>query len=130
MRNVELATDHSEIEHLSYALSNSADWWRFKAREYPNDAERNLKAALQLDRLAAEAADKVGSDLDRSLREAHERAYRLDADYYANERHDAQSQLVRGVGFGSRYDNIGDFVQELIAGLNDLCERIVEEAAQ
>jgi hypothetical protein len=119
---VELAADHSEIEQLSYRLSDSADWRRFKAGEYPNDAECNLKAAMQLDKLAAEAANKIGSDLDRSERKSRhdEQVRKMAAEI---KRRIAEKAEREGVDLETMHGKLKDAIAKAVAEQREKRER-------
>ncbi|WP_143278259.1 hypothetical protein [Bradyrhizobium sp. UFLA03-84] len=110
------------IGMLSESLSMSAEWRREKAEEFPHDANRNLEAAAELDRLAAEALKAVGSSLDRRFSQAFERVEE-DCLCWTEQ----ESQLIREVGFHWSGD-INDFINTLISRCCDQLE--VREVAQ
>ena len=62
-----MATELLELEHMALNLSSSADWRRRKADEFPDDAERNLKAAKYLDMVADSMPSMEGSELHRRI---------------------------------------------------------------
>ena len=56
-------------ELLGDQVEGTADWRREKAKEFPNDADRNLKAAKELDQLAVEIEALDGSEIHNQISE-------------------------------------------------------------
>lgn len=76
---------------IGFEVESSAYWRRQKAEEFPQDADRNLRAAELLDRIAADLKAQVGTDLHRQVFDLAENA--------PEEFGVAVSDLTRQVGF-------------------------------
>ena len=70
-------------EKIGYQVQGTADWRRQKAEQFPDD-ERNLEAAEELDRLAAEIDALEDSEIHRQINEAWENIDRLPEDGPSN----------------------------------------------
>jgi|SRR5215203_3874853 len=87
-------------ELLQMDFSNTADWHREKAKEYPDDP-RHLEAAELLDRLAA-SVNEVNEDLLQTY-------IRLSEDS------EVHGEMLRAVGFSSSPASAFEFVSEFIS---------------
>ena len=58
-------------ELIGYQVQGTAEWRREKARQFPDDT-RNLRAAEELERLAAEIDAFADADLERQIEEAND----------------------------------------------------------
>jgi hypothetical protein len=81
---------------IGYQVENTADWRREKAKEFPHDA-RNLKAAKELDQLAAEIQALEGSEIHKQICELSDTL----ADHFAEI--EAVSDELRSIGFHTSY---------------------------
>ena len=87
------------------ALSSSAEWRREKAEEYPEDAERNLSAARELDELAARIRKLYGSPLHKRYHDAFEK--------HLSRFTDIEQEMVRSIGFRASYSG-EEFLEAII----------------
>ena len=96
------------IEHLTNNVSNSADWRRLKAAEYPDDV-RNLHAADQLERLAKQLIHL--NDGAPEVRAYADLCERDGAGLQITER---EQELIRSVGFSREFDTAQEFLSEIV----------------
>ena len=64
---------------VGYNVQSTAEWRRRKAEEFPEDA-RNLKAAENLEQLAAEIEQLEGSEIYQQIRDVQERLNKVGCD--------------------------------------------------
>ncbi len=88
-------------EILGYQVEGTADWRREKAKEFPNDAARNLEAAQELDQLAAEIKALEGSEIHTQISELLD-TLPDDAFSHWPDVSEALSAELRSVGFHTR----------------------------
>jgi len=100
---------------ISDRLESTAEWRRGKAEEFPDD-KRNLEAAEQLERLAAEVRALDDTEIDKQISELDDSIDRL---YEANKDncHDVSidimetlSEEFRAIGFRSGYSSGREFL--------------------
>ena len=96
---------HLDIyELVGSQIVSTAEWRRGKVEQFPDDW-RNLKAADELDRLAAEIHDLEGSEIHRQIDELElSLQNQVDGFAFAEDRNASVSQKLRGIGFNSSYD--------------------------
>jgi len=90
---------------IGYEVGSTAEWRHRKAEEFPHD-RRNLAAAEELERLAAEI-DRIGEEepIHQQIAELHDRMDALDsADGALVAVSEAISEELRSVGFHSGYE--------------------------
>jgi hypothetical protein len=94
-------------EIIGYQIEETADWRRGKAQQFPEDS-RNLIAAGELDRLAAEihALDE-GSEIEQQIDGRMTKLIELTND----PGHDDISPELRLIGFGATYSTGLEFLE-------------------
>ncbi|RWA64413.1 hypothetical protein [Mesorhizobium sp.] len=90
------------------AFEGSAEWRRQKAKEFPEDAARNLEAAAEVDSLAAQFN---AGDVDPDLVAEYES---LGDNDIAHRVVEVESELLRQVGFYEHFAKADDFVSAVI----------------
>jgi hypothetical protein len=83
------------MEMVGYSVERTAEWRRQKAEEFPEDT-RNLEAAEQLEKLAAEIRELEGSEIETQISELSEQI--SDPDIWISFTEDVASEL-RSIGF-------------------------------
>jgi hypothetical protein len=119
-------------EQIGYEVQGTAAWRREKAAQFPHD-ERNLRAAEELERLAEQVADLEDSEIEREIRETHERLIEASKTNHDNEVwtdiSDAVRAGLRSIGFQIGYAKAEEFLKwyhELLQGrLYDLLDEAV-----
>jgi hypothetical protein len=109
-------------------VQSTAEWRRRKAEEFPEDA-RNLKAAENLEQLAAEIEQLEGSEIHQQIRDVQERLNKVGCD---GDGHidvwshiiEVESEELRSVGFHVSYDTGLQFLE----WHRDLLEEKFQEA--
>src|SRR5262249_48334409 len=92
---------------IGYQVQSTAEWRREKASQFSEDAERNLKAAEELKRLAVEIEALEGSDIHRQISDVHDSIFRLcdeddnvtSIDSVVWDLNEAVSAELRSIGF-------------------------------
>jgi hypothetical protein len=99
---------------IGYNLQNSADWRRDKAKQFPEDT-RNLRAAEELDHLAAEIEKLEGSaEIHQQICDLEERINKLDDDdgfRLREEISETVSEELRSIGFHNGYETGVQFLE-------------------
>jgi hypothetical protein len=89
-------------EMLGYSVQGTAEWRREKARQFPDDI-RNIRAAEQLDKLAAEIDALEDSQIETQISEAHDAINSFDDGDGWAEINEALSEELRLIAFHSNY---------------------------
>lgn len=101
-------------EQIGYNVENTADWRRRKAEEFPDDT-RNLAAAEELERLAAEISGiPNGSEIERQISDAENSINGLPNDILGEvteEVVEAISDELRAIGFHTSYGAAQEFLE-------------------
>jgi hypothetical protein len=92
---------------FGYQVQSTAEWRRQKAEEFPDDA-RNLVAAEELERLAAQIDRLEGSEIHEQIREAQDCIIKLceankDAVFDWSDISETVSAELRSIGFHGTY---------------------------
>jgi len=114
-------------EMIGYKVEGTADWRRTKAVEFPQDG-RNLKAAEELDRLAAEIEKLDGSPIHMQLIEAEEQLCSAPGgDDVWIEIGETLSAELRSIGF--HYNSTApEFLQWYLDLLQEKAQELLDEA--
>jgi hypothetical protein len=92
---------------IGYQVQSTAEWRRRKAEEFPAD-NRNLRAAEELERLAAQIDKLEGSDIHKQISKAQDsinRACEANNGWDAwTDVSEAVSAELRSIGFHGSYD--------------------------
>ena len=95
---------------IGYNVQGTAEWRRRKAEEFPEDT-RNLKAAEELERLAAEIETLEHSEIRQQICDAEERINRIDDGDLWMEISQAEFEALRSIGFHVSYDTGLQFLE-------------------
>jgi hypothetical protein len=113
-------------ELIGFQVQSAADWRRRKAKEFPNDI-RNLRAAEELERLAAEIELLEGSEIHKQITEVAGNINRapdkIGEDIWTDVV-DMVSVELRLVGFHYNYDT----GTQLLECYRDLLQEALDEA--
>ena len=116
---------------IGYQVQSTADWRREKAKQFPNDASRNLAAAEELDLLAAQIPALEGSQVHQEIREAVDLA--IDGELW-EDINEAVSAELRSIGFRGGHSNATEFLEWfrdlLRATLQQRIERSIDEQVE
>jgi hypothetical protein len=104
---------------IGYQVQSTADWRRGKAEQFPNDT-RNLSAAEELERLAAQIEKLEGSDIHKRVRDLFDRAIAADEPDSWGEINEAVAAELRSIGFRRGYATAEQFLEWY-------CDRLEEE---
>jgi hypothetical protein len=85
-------------EMIGYQVQGTAEWRHQKAAQFPEDA-RNLKAAEQLERLAAEIDGLQGSQVEIQISDAQDSINGLDTGDVWQDLNETVSSQLRAIGF-------------------------------
>jgi hypothetical protein len=85
-------------EIVGFQVESTAEWRRLKAKQFPDDT-RNLEAAEQLDRLAAEITSLDGSEIHRQIDQLYDLAYKTDDFSFSESLNESVSEELRSIGF-------------------------------
>jgi hypothetical protein len=98
-------------ELIGFQVQSTADWRREKANQFPDDI-RNLKAAEELDTLAAEIGSLEGSEIHRQIADLTGRLYGGDDNSmdFVERLNEDVSAALRSVGFHDSYNGV-EFLQ-------------------
>jgi hypothetical protein len=114
------------ISHIVEQIEGTAEWRRMKAEEFPDD-HRNLEAASELDRLAREINDQVGSDMYR-------RFEALDTIVEDNRLYDSSLRMtewlsdeLRAIGFRSSYEDGEEFLKSYYSEFEEEVRQAINE---
>lgn len=99
-----------DLEQEALGVEHTAEWRRRKAEEYPEDT-RNLEAAEQLEKLAAEVRSLQGSDLHHQL----DRLASTTTDMFYL--YEWQSEYLRLIGFSQACPTGREFLSDMIEKL-------------
>jgi hypothetical protein len=116
---------------IGYEIQGTAAWRREKAAQFAD--ERNLGAAEELDRLAEQIADLEHSEIEKEIREIHDRLVKASKANVQNnvwtDISDAVRAKLRSIGFRTDYTKAEDLLEwyrELLQGkLYDLLDEAV-----
>jgi hypothetical protein len=90
-------------EMIGYNVSDTAEWRRGKAEQFPDDI-RNLRAAEELESLAAQIDALDESEVEKQITEAHDSLNRINVNDDAwLEIAEAVSEELRSIGFHNSY---------------------------
>jgi hypothetical protein len=104
---------------IGYQVQSTAEWRREKALQFPDDT-RNLRAAEELERLAAEIEALEGSDVHRQISDADDSISRLCSHEDGNvasidsvvwDLNEAVSAELRSIGFHGGYETGAQFLE-------------------
>ena len=112
---------------IGYNLQGTAEWRRRKAEEFPEDT-RNLKAAEELERLAAEIETLEHSEIHQQICDVQERINRIDDSDLWTEVSQAESEALRSIGFHVSYDTGLQFLEWYRDLLEEKLQDCLEEA--
>jgi hypothetical protein len=105
----------SLMEIIGYQVQATAEWRRCKAEQFPKDAARNLRAAEELDRLAAQIEQLEGSDVHNQIAELQDGFIRAcdDNDGLSiwQDENETVSAELRAVGFHGSYSTALPFLE-------------------
>jgi hypothetical protein len=94
-------------ELIGSQVGDAAEWRRRKAAEFPNDA-RNLRAAEELENLAAQIEGLEGSEIHQQLSALASQIDWSEANFSINE--DLSAEL-RSIGFHGSYSSAAQFLE-------------------
>ena len=86
-------------------ILRSAEWRREKAAEYPEDAERNLFTARELEALAKEVGKLHGTPLHKRYHVAFEK--------HLSRLTEIEQEMIRSIGFYLSYSG-EEFIEDII----------------
>lgn len=113
------------METIGFEVSNTADWRRMKAEQFPGD-DRNLKAAKELDQLAEEVEKLEGSEVHQRIDAMSDRA--CNTPRFSWERlNDSVSAALRSYGFSGGCGNGQEFLGWYCEEIEDLIRRETED---
>jgi hypothetical protein len=90
-----MSDDHL-MKLIGYNVQGTAEWRRRKAEEFPEDT-RNLKAAEELERFAAEIETLEHSEIHQQICDVQERIDRIDDGDLWTEVSQAESEALRSI---------------------------------
>jgi hypothetical protein len=94
---------------IGFQVESTAEWRRQKADQFPND-QRNLEAAEELERLAAEIDRLEGSEIHQRIDELSSLSGEVEGGFY-EELSESVSAELRNIGFHSSYDSGATFLE-------------------
>jgi len=106
--------DHGDFcSAFAEQLAGQADWRRRKSDDFPDDADRNIAAAVELELLAKQAGEgKINPALSAAyLRAAEDRGGDGDK---AGDLARSESENLRQVGFLSSYEAPDDLLETIL----------------
>jgi hypothetical protein len=110
---------------ICFQVQHTAEWRRQKARQFPDDG-RNLAAADELERLAAEIVFLEGSEIHEQIRALVDQYSGLDIDEFSlNEKVYAE---LRSIGFRTSYSGAGEFLEWYRNVLREELDKALDEA--
>jgi hypothetical protein len=117
-------------ELIGFHVQSTAYWRRKKAEQFPDDT-RNLKAARELDSLAAEIGSLQGSEIHREIADLTDRLYvdgNNSIDFVESLDEDVSAAL-RSVGFHGTYRGVEflEWYRDLLQ--EKLCDRLDDAVA-
>ena len=96
-------------ELIGYQVQNSAQWRRNKAEQFPDDP-RNLRAAEELERLAAQIEKLEDSEVHKRVHDITDRFTAVDdGDGWYKVNEDLSAEL-RSIGFHTGYESAEQFL--------------------
>ena len=97
-------------EMIGHQVRGTAEWRRQKAEQFREDP-RNIRAAEELEHLAAEIDALNGSEIERQLRDAHDSINKVgDWDQWIN-LDKTVSEELRSIGFNNSYGTAAQFFE-------------------
>jgi hypothetical protein len=109
---------------IGYEVQNTAEWRREKAKQFPDDT-RNLRAAEELERLAAQIEQLEGSAIRERVRALYDR-YRAAANGSVDIYEDVSAEL-RAIGFHNGYATGEQFLEWYCGRLEDRHRSLVAD---
>ena len=116
-------------EMIGYQVLGTAEWRRRKAELFPDDA-RNIRAAEELERLAAEIEALEGSQIEKQISDAHNsinNACNDNGDIWVSITEDVSSEL-RSIGFHGSFSTGQEVLEYYHDLLNEKLHDFIEEA--
>jgi hypothetical protein len=111
---------------IGYQVQSTAEWRRDKARQFPDDA-RNLRAAEQLEQLAAQIEKLEDSDIHQRVADIHDRfTVADDGDGWLTVGEDVSAEL-RAIGFHSGYETGEQFLEWYCGRLEEGLRSLIED---
>jgi hypothetical protein len=114
---------------IGYQVQGTAEWRREKARQFPDDADRNLQAAKELDQLAAEIDAVEGSEIEQQIDDIQASINNLDEGDVWGDLNETVSAELRSIGFHGSYSSgveLLEWYRDLLREkLHDLIEQAV-----
>jgi hypothetical protein len=108
-------------------IAYTAEWRRRKAEEFPADT-RNLNAAAELERLAAEIEKLEDSEIHQQICDVQKRINRIDEGDLWMEVSQAESEELRSIGFHVSYDTGLQFLEWYRDMLEEKLQECLEKA--
>jgi hypothetical protein len=109
-------------EQIGYEVQCTAEWRREKATQFPDD-KRNLRAAEELARIAKQIADLEDLEIEKEIKETHDRLIEASKANDDNEVwtdiSDAAHAELRSIGFHAGYAK----AEELLKWYHELLQR-------
>lgn len=120
-------------EMIGFQVERTAEWRHEKAIQFPNDA-RNLRAAEELERLAAEIDALRGSEVEKQISEAHHTLNDASGNGEVwMDVNETVSAELREIGFHTGFVTATEFLEwyrDLLRGMrDDLIETATREQA-
>ena len=109
---------------IGYQVQNTAEWRRDKAKQFPDDT-RNLRAAEELERLAAQIDKLEDSDIHGRVRNAYDRYLAADGGGWDGIGEDVSAEL-RSIGFYNGYETGEQFLEWFCGRLEEAHRNLVE----
>jgi hypothetical protein len=98
-----MSSELMNATYLNERLNDSAEWRQEKAKEYPDDAERNISAAVRLVRIAEDLINPL-SDAEAKLAGVY-----MDDPRFV----EILNDYITGIGFHHFPDDAAEFIQDL-----------------
>jgi hypothetical protein len=111
-------------ELIGYQVQSTAQWRRDKATQFPDDT-RNLRAAEDLERLAAQIEMLEGSAIHERVRGTFDRCLATSENVWGDLNEDVSAEL-RSIGFHGGYETGEQFLEWYCARLEEWHRSLVE----
>jgi hypothetical protein len=113
-------------ELIGYQVLGAAEWRRRKAEQFPDDI-RNLRAAEELERLAAQIEKLEGSEVHKRVRDLCDRVTAADdGDGWHKISEDVSAEL-RSIGFHGGYETGEQFLEWYCGLLGEGHRSLIED---
>ena len=110
---------------IGYQVQSTAGWRREKAAQFPDDA-RNLRAAEELEHLAAQIEKLEGSDTHQRVRDIFDRVLAADDGGDWSDINEAVSAELRAIGFHTGYETGEQFLEWYCGRLEEGLRTLIE----